>query len=378
MTERTDVVVVGGGLMGAATAWAAARRGLSVLLLERFRPGHARGSSHGSARIVRRGYEDALYTELTGRAFELWRELELDAGTPLLRLLGSVDFGKRAYAESVAGRLADAGVPHEVLDAREAEGRWPGMRFEGPVVHHAQGGTVDAAAAVAAFTEGAVRRGAVIRHEAAVTALVPEAGGARVLLADGGDVRAGTVVVAAGGWTAGLLDGHLALPPLTVTQQETFHFRRLDPAAAAWPSVLHEHGDGIYHLAGGRDGGPGDDRKIGEHYAGRRTTAEDRDGVVSEAARARVVDYVREWLPGLDLAPRGETTCLFTFTPSEDFLLDRSGPFVVCSPCSGHGAKFAPLIGELAADLVTGAGGTPAPFRLAAHLAGPRATRPAS
>src|SRR6478672_12487840 len=85
MAERVDVAVVGGGLMGAAAAWAAARRGLSVALHEQFEPGHTRGSSHGSARIVRRGYSDALYTRLSGEAFEMWREVELRADIRLLR-----------------------------------------------------------------------------------------------------------------------------------------------------------------------------------------------------------------------------------------------------------------------------------------------------
>ncbi|MFC9648709.1 FAD-dependent oxidoreductase [Streptomyces sp. NPDC056937] len=375
MATRAELIVIGGGLMGAATAWAASRRGLSVLLLEQFDPGHHRGSSHGSARIVRRGYEDALYTELTGRSFELWRELESDAGVPLLRMLGSLDFGTEQYAGAVAARLAAAAVAHEVLDAHEAERRWPGMRFEGPVVHHAQGGTVDAASAVTAFLDCAVRRGATVRYGTEVRSLDAAADGVRVLLADGDTLRAERVVVAAGAWTAGLLGEHLALPPLTVTQQDTFHFPRLDPTAPAWPSVLHERGDGIYHLAGGRDGGPGDDRKIGEHYSGRKTTATGRDGVITPRSRARVTEYVKRWLPGLDPTPRAETSCLFTFTPSEDFLLDRAGPFVVCSPCSGHGAKFAPLIGELTADLATGAGGPPERFRLIAHVLGAAGSR---
>jgi sarcosine oxidase len=126
----------------------------------------------------------------------------------------------------------------------------------------------------------------------------------------------------------------------------------------------------VYHLAGGRDGGPGDDRKIGEHDSGKPTTAGDRDGLVDAAVRASVVRYVKRWLPGLDPTPRNEATCLYTETPSEDFIVDRVGDLVVCSPCSGHGAKFAPLIGELVADLVTGAGGVPERFRLATHLTG--------
>lgn len=383
MTERVDVLVVGAGLMGSATAWAASRRGLSVAVVEQFEPGHRHGSSHGSARIVRRAYGDPLYTRLSGRAFELWRELETDAGRPVLRMLGGLDFGPRRDVPAVAENLAAAGVAHEVLDAAEAERRWPGMRFGGPVVYHPQAGTLDADAAVTAFLDGAVRRGARLRSSSRVVSLRPDGAGdgAAVTLADGAVLRAGQVVVAAGAWVGPLLDdpapllddpgpvlgGRAALPPLRVTQEQIFHFPRLDAAAEPWPSVIHEDELRVYHLAGGRDGGPGDDRKIGDHEGGRPVTAASQDGAVDPAGRRRIVEYVKRWLPGLDPTPRGEATCLYTSTPSEDFILDRVGPLVVCSPCSGHGAKFAPLIGELATDLLLGDGTVPDRFRLAAH-----------
>ncbi len=135
--------------------------------------------------------------------------------------------------------------------------------------------------------------------------------------------------------------------------------------------MIHESTSAaVYHLAGGRDGGAGDDRKIGEHDGGSSTTADERTGVIDEGSRRRVTDYVRRWLPGLSPEPRGEASCLYTETPSEDFLIDRVGRLVVCSPCSGHGAKFAPLIGELVAGLVDGSGTVPDRFRLARHLAG--------
>src|SRR5258707_5009475 len=115
MSSDFDVLVVGAGLMGSATAWSAARRGATVAVLEQFAPHHAMGSSHGSARIVRRAYGDALYTRLTGRAFELWRELELADDVHLLRQLGGLDFGRSREIDTVAEHLAGAGVPHEVL-----------------------------------------------------------------------------------------------------------------------------------------------------------------------------------------------------------------------------------------------------------------------
>lgn len=364
-----DVIVVGAGLMGAATAWSLARRGRSVLLVEQFGPAHDRGSSHGSARIVRRAYADALYTRLTGQAFELWRELEAQSGAPILRMLGGIDHGSSPEVDAIDRQLDAQGVSHELLTTAEAEDRWPGMRFAGNVVFHPQAGTIDAALAVESFVSAAVRCGAQVLSEAQVVALHPAADRAEIELANGRRAAARVIVVAAGAWLGPLLQGLVALPPLRVTQEQIFHFARRDPAAAPWPSVIHERGGAVYHLAGGRDGGPHEDRKVAEHGGGTATTATQRTGEVDPAARARVVDYVRRWLPGLEPSPGREATCLYTATPSADFLLDRVDSLVVCSPCSGHGAKFAPLIGELAADLVTSPDGAPIPsrFRLAAH-----------
>jgi sarcosine oxidase len=199
--------------------------------------------------------------------------------------------------------------------------------------------------------------------------------------ADQPPVLAGTAVVAAGAWLAPLLDRSgltrlVGLPRLTVTQEQAFHFPVRD-RAAVWPIFLHHraavthgpvtYGPVTYGLPAGRDGTGA--VKIGEHFAGPVTTADTRTGVVDPAARQRVTEYVRRNLPGLDPVPAAETTCLYTSTDNEDFVIDRVGPLVICSPCSGHGAKFAPLIGELAADLATGSpvSAVPPRFGLAAH-----------
>lgn len=380
---EADLVVVGSGMMGAATAWAAARRGLSVVLLEQFAIGHARGSSHGSARIVRRAYADPLYAGMTGLAFESWRELEVDAGRTLLRMTGGLDHGPGRDVPRIAATLRDLGVPHELLPAEEAERRWPGMVFEGEVLHHAQAGTADAGATVAAASTRAGQRGAVLAPHTRLLGLQVEGGSRVVVRTDRGDVRAARVVVAAGAWVPELVADVLAaagtsLPALRVTQQQIFHFPRR-PGVPEWPVSLHKSELDTYSLPGGTDGGPSGGRKIAEHMSdvpsSRPTTPSTRTGVVDEQARASIVDHVRRWLPGLVPEPFAEATCLYTTTPDEDFVLDRVGPVVVCSPCSGHGAKFAPLIGELAVDLATGSstdpGGAPAPAR-AALLAQPR------
>lgn len=368
MSDNDTVVIIGAGLMGAAAAWALASRGRPVVVLEQFAAGHLLGGSHGSARIVRRAYGDELYTRLTGRAFELWRSLEDLTGVPLLRMTGALDFGPGRDVPTIATHLAAAGVPHEVLPPSEAERRWAGMRFDTDVLFHEQAGTLDADAAVGTMLAEAARLGAVIRHQTGAAAVRRVAGGVQVSCPDGSAVSGGVVVVAAGGWVGPLLDGVVDVPPMRVTEQHVFHFPRLDPSAPPWPSVIHERDWAAYHLAGGRDGGPGDDRKVGAHDG--LATEAGRLGEITPATRQRIVDYVRDWLPGLDPTPSSEATCLYTRTPSENFIVDREGPVVVCSPCSGHGAKFAPLIGEYVADLVTGAGEVPERFRLQTHRRG--------
>ncbi len=360
--REVDVAVIGAGLAGSTTAWAATRRGVSVVLFEQFAIGHHHGSSHGSARIFRRAYEDGLYVGLTGESGELWRELEADTGRALLRTTGGVDHGDRHSLDLIVEHLSAAGVPHEVMTPEEAERRWPGMRFATDVVFHPEAGVVDAAATVAACVEASRRRGAVIAENTAVTGIIP--GECDVVVrANERYWLARHVVVAAGAWVAGLLDGIVPFPPVTVTQQQIFHFARRDPSTA-WPTFVHRGTSLVYGLQGGRDGGEQNAQKVAEYESGNVTTAATRDGVVDAEARARVVEYVATWLPGLVPEPFNETTCLYTNTADEDFVLDRYGRIIVCSACSGHGAKFAPWLGTQVARLAAGDGTVEERFRL--------------
>ena len=108
--DRVDVVIIGAGLAGSATAWALARRGRSAVVLEAFQPGHRRGSSHGRARIFRRSYPDPLYVQLTGEAQRLWRQLADEAGEELILSTGGIDFGPAREQE--CGRDSKGGPDH--------------------------------------------------------------------------------------------------------------------------------------------------------------------------------------------------------------------------------------------------------------------------
>jgi monomeric sarcosine oxidase len=365
-TEQADVVIIGAGLAGSAAAWTRARRGRSVAVVEAFQPGHRRGSSHGSARIFRRAYPDPLYVRLTGQAQQGWRRLSEEAGEQLIVTTGAVDFGPAREQEKIYDILTAFGVPAELIPAAAAAERWPGMSFgTDPVMFHPDGGVLDAERAMVAMRAIAVARGAQIHYGTRVLRVEPDQSGATVHSAERA-WRAPVVIVAAGAWLEPLLGGQVRLPPLVVTQQEAFHFAPV--RTGPWPAFIYHDEVSMYGLPAGRDGQVPGAVKLGEHGNGTATTGDGRDGMVNPATRDRVRAFVADRLGGLDPAPVGEVTCLYTSTASEDFIMDRQGPFVICSPCSGHGAKFAPLVGEIAADLACG-GTAPDPrFTLAAQL----------
>ncbi len=375
MTASSDYVVVGAGLAGAATAWQLAARGHDVTILERTAPASHDGSSHGSARIFRYAYPDEFYTRMVIESKSLWDDLAAAGGQELISPAGAVDYGSERQPEHLARVLADAGVEHELLSAADARSRWPQLAFDTSVLWHPGAGVIDAENAVHAMVAQAVAHGARVLTGWEVSGVSRTGGGYRLVSAAGETFDAGNVIVSAGGWLPQLLGdlplpaGFLAgLPEITVRQEQAYHFRYRGSSsgAEAWPTFIHKSAEiQVYGLPGGRDAGFAG-QKVAEYNGGKHIpSAAAQNGLVDPANRLRVVDYVRRYLPGLDPEPYAETTCLFTNTPNEDFLIDRADGLTILSPCSGHGAKFAPLIGQWAADLATGAADVPERFRQA-------------
>lgn len=372
MTESSEYVVVGAGLAGAATAWQLAAQGHNVTILERSVPAAHDGSSHGSARIFRYAYPDEFYTRAVQESKVLWDELDRATGLELITPFGAVDYGPERQPEQLARVLAGAGVEHELLGAAEARERWPQFSFDTPVLWHPGAGVIDAESSVNAMVDQAVKHGATLLTGWNVARVERQGSGYRVHSAAGEVIDAGNVIISAGGWLPSLLGqldlpaGFLAaLPEITVRQEQAFHFRYRDPdGAAAWPTFIHKSAAiQTYGLPGGRDAGFAGQKVAEYNGGGLIPSAAEQSGLVDPDNRRRVVDYVQKYLPGLDPEPYAETTCLFTNTPNEDFLIDRAEGITVLSPCSGHGAKFAPLIGQWAAGLATGTGDVPARFR---------------
>ncbi len=373
--SSSKIVVVGAGLAGTATAWRLAERGHEVTVLERDVPASARGSSHGSARIFRYAYPDPFYARLVRDARRDWDELEAAAGQQLLQPTGSLDFGALREVPLLADVLGNAGVPGEVVAREDAARRWPQIRFDTDVLWHAAAGVLDAQSAVLAMTDLVRRAGGQVLSGWPVAGVERSHTGVVVTGQDGRRLDAERVVIAAGAWLPGLLRGLSlppslvsAFPPLQVMQENAFHFPYREGALPQdWPTFIQKTAQiQVYGLPGGRDAGFSG-QKVAEYNGGRPLTdASVQTGRVDPANRDRVIAYVRENLPGLVPEPYAETTCLFTNTPDQDFVLDGDERVTVVSACSGHGAKFAPLIGRLVADVVAGTGSAPGRFRLAA------------
>ncbi|HEX5939417.1 MAG TPA: FAD-dependent oxidoreductase [Dehalococcoidia bacterium] len=335
--------MVGAGIMGAATARAVARHGANVLLVEQFGVGHERGSSHGTSRIFRFSYPHELYVQLAMKTLPLWRDLERESGRALLTVTGGLDRGEHITAHAAA--LQACAAKYEVIKGSEAASRFPGLRLpaDEPVLYQPDAGYLAADAALNAMVDSAVAHGAELREESRVQTIEPDGNdvGLRLL---GGRVSARSVVITAGAWAGKLLQPLAIDLPLRPTR-ETVAFFRFD---GELPPLVEWGTPSIYSLPAPQVG-----LKVGEHQAG-PTIDPDVDGGPDEASLRRLTAWVRERFPAADPAPEEVQTCLYTNTPDDSFILERFGAIVVGSPCSGHGFKFAPLIGERLAELALG------------------------
>lgn len=344
MTGRreTEIVVVGAGIMGSATASALARAGREVVLLERFRVGHTHGSSHGAARIFRFSYPDPRYVGMMQEALPLWRRMEEETGESILTVTGGLDGG--AGLERNAAAMEARGVPFERIGGAEVAARFPALACEPRerFLFQADGGVVAADVALRALVSSAVDGGAELVEEARVVAVRPGDDAVEVDTEEA-TYRARAAVVTAGAWARGLLDPagvDLAVRPT----RETVAYFRLDESFPV-PTLVEWAEPAGYALRS-----PGQGIKAGEHGAGREIDP-DQEGGPDQRSVGRLRSWIRRRYPGADPEPHLVETCLYTNTADESFVLERRGRLVVGSPCSGHGFKFAPLVGERLAAL---------------------------
>jgi sarcosine oxidase len=354
---RPDVIVVGLGTMGAAAVHELAGRGVRVLGLDRFAPPHDRGAHAGGSRIIRMAYmEGPAYVPLVRDAFRLWRELEAATGTTLLAPTGGLMLG-RADSFAVAGALATAqaqSLPHELLDAAQVRRRFPAFVPEDADVglYEEVAGLIRPEAAITALLERARVRGAHLWTGVTVNGW--DADGAGVTVdTDRGSIQADRVVLAPGAWAPQLCRLEI---PFRVQRRVQHYWRPTDPTLfepGRLPAWIWSYGpaEAAYGL-------PAVDGVVKAAMHHGSETVDPDAGLAP--ARADEVEEMRRWLelhiPSLAAGGwLAAKPCLYTLTPDEHFVLGRhpEHPSVaVACGFSGHGFKFAPVVGEILADLV--------------------------
>lgn len=372
----TEVIVVGLGADGSAAAAHLAGRGAKVVGLEAFSRGHTNGSSGGLTRVIRLAYyEHPDYVPLLVRAWELWRELEADTGGEILRQTGGVYVGPRD-GELVAGSLRSARehqLEHELLDPASLHARLPLFRFDPEWwgLAEATAGYLLPDRAIAAHLAVAERGGADLRFDERVSAWTRDGDGVRVTT-DRATYRADRLVIAAGAWNPRLLPR--IVPLLEVKRVPLFWFEPVAEREALARLPVYIVDSGIGHGCYGFPYLADQGLKIATHGAGTPTDPDAVDRETHPADEAPIRAFIRDRLPVADGPVRMTKVCMYTVTPDEHFIVDIDGPAAYASACSGHGFKFASVIGEILADLaLDGATRHPIGFLSASRFALSRA-----
>ncbi|HLZ84902.1 MAG TPA: N-methyl-L-tryptophan oxidase [Caulobacteraceae bacterium] len=361
--RHCDVAVVGLGLMGSAALHALARRGVDAIGFDPLIVGEARGSSHGSCRIWRRfNFESPAYTALSDEAFAGWRALEAASGRTLLRPCPLLEAGPpgsaivRQSREVARAAAQAAGVVGGPTTGAEVNAAWPAFRLpqDWDAVVQESAGILLAQTALQALRDGVADR---IVPLAARIEATPA--GVRVVTADE-DILAGQAIVAAGPWLGAVVPA--LAPLLRVTRQTVGWFRPSRPAAVAlgdFPIFLLEGPRAVIY---GFPDFEGRGVKVGQHDHGPTVSPDDWTSAPTDAELEPVRASLAAFIPAAAGPIVEREMCLYTNTLAadvrpdggEEFIIDRlpSDPrIIVASPCSGHGAKFAPAIGEILASL---------------------------
>ncbi len=361
MAETFDCIVVGGGGMGSATAYYLAKAGQKVLLLEQFEFNHLWGSSWGHSRIIRYSYTNPVYVQLARETYPLWHALEEATGERFYIKTGGIDFGypDEPTFRDTKNALDTSSIPYELLNAKEAQARFPQFRFQDDwqVIYQADSGIVPPSRAVNAHLRLAKAHGATLRDNTPVLKIAPFADSVEVHTEDA-VYKSAKLVITAGSWAGKLIQettgSVLPLQPLRV--QEVL-FNSPDD------SYTHEHMPiYIYHADFDKGGGlyglpsiEGSGVKSGIHGGLNIDHPSHINYTPDEDAVPKLRHLIKDFLPMSQSADvKMVRVCLYTMTPDQDFVIDQHPTYphiAIGAGFSGHGFKFSTGIGKILTDL---------------------------
>lgn len=365
MSEIYDVIVLGGGIVGASTAYSLVKQGQNVLLLDQFEAGHSHGSSHGDGRVVRFNYTEAIYVEMAMLAYEAWQTLSEEAGETLLQETGLLEYGEIgdeaiAVTEAI---LKQYDIAYERLSPDEANQRFPQYHFKAnsDIIFQPRGAVAFATPAVKALWRLTEAKGGRTLSGKRVKSIDAQDNAVTVTSDEGEQFTAKNLVITGGGWTR-MLAQQLDLDlPLTVTQEVLAYFAPKDDTVnhrvGTMPVMLDHHRlpnlDASFYCLPIVDI---QGVKAGWHHSGHIIHPDD-ERVIPDEVMSALQGWIDRAFPHLSNEPIEVLTCLYTNTPDYHFILDKHPQYdnvIIGTGFSGHGFKFGPVLGDLLADLVLG------------------------
>jgi sarcosine oxidase len=353
--SRSDVmkiVVIGGGAMGAPAAMTLAERGHDVVLLDRHGLPNAQGGSWFGLRSFRLSHSAPEDVRLAILALERFLDLQRRTGITTYRRLGILHLGTVVAPMSAALEACDVPIRH--LDAAQVAKIFPEVRsrYDQPAMFQPDGGVNECVGFLQACSAVMTQHGAEISPKERAIALQPMRDGVLVFT-ERRRIHADVAIVAAGPWANELLAPVDLRLPLQPGLAQVSYFRGARGDDTERPSLMERtrsSDEAMYGLIT-----PGIGYKLGFAVVDRdRAYTNLTARPLSMPMEQALVRRVREDFPGFHTGPIQTECGVVTLTPDDRFIIDRRGPIVIGAGCMGHAFKFAPVIGELLADLAEG------------------------
>jgi sarcosine oxidase len=313
--------------------------------------------------MIRKAYfEDPAYVPLVLRAYELWRELERATGEEILRITGVLSVGNESSDIIRGARRAaeEHDLPVESLSQREVKARYPTVELwkDEVALLENDGGVLDPERAVRAHLKLAEASGAETRFGVSMESWHANDKGFELRLSDGTQIFARKLVLALGAWFQETLESLGVRIRVQRNVQAWFSPGTHTYDAPGFPGFLVARPGLPAPLYGFPDFGDG--IKAAFHGFGDVTDASHLDREIDPGRDLEpIARALEQWMPGAAKTLRDATPCMYTLTPDEHFVIDRHPDhpdLILCGGFSGHGFKFAPVVGEIAADLALDGG----------------------
>jgi len=358
MNNTSDVIIIGLGAMGSATSMFLSHNGIKVIGFDSYSPPHEFGSSLGHTRVIREAYhEGTTYVPIVQRAYEIWLEMNENSKVPIIETYGGLLIGRKTGDIENALKSANKyDIPIKKMTTDEISQKFsvlnPPKEYIGLL--ESRGGAVFVENSINHMLNTALNNGSIHKYNERVVRWSKKSN-YYLVETNLGNYKAEKLVFSSGAWITKLLPT-LKLP-IKIERQVLFwfsprknpdKFKSINMPNSGWDL---DNGLSFYTMPNLENRG----FKVAMHHNGEFV---DPDTLIRESNDSdlkMVRDFLEEYIPDGNGELIDSKVCMYTDTPDQDFLIDSHPDdenIIICSPCSGHGFKFTPAIGEICSSLI--------------------------